>query len=543
MKLDGRHVHATTESGPIRGKVLAKSGLAAFNGVPYAAPPLGRLRWRPPTPHSGWIDTLDCRKPSKRAWQRSTLDNDFFTKLTEGLGLAAWRRRALAAMLKVVPVRQSEDCLYLNVRAPADSSDLPVMVWIHGGDHTDGSGSEPMYEGRHLAARGCVVVTINYRLGLFGFFAHPDLSEESPEGVSGNYGLLDQITALEWVRDNIAEFSGDPGNVTIFGESAGGQAVLNLMTAPAARDLFHKAIAQSPSDSGRWLHLNEPILEFTPAVDAGERLANLLVGAGSGQLLRLRALDASEVMKVYRSNAHLARYCYPVVDREHLPETPMAAFSSGRQAPVPMLTGYNADEGSLLVDFINPAGAEFPEGNRTHAELRQALEGSYGSAELVDQLESAYPGLLVQDRDARVVHCGDHMFGVHVDHSTRQHAAAGHPTWRYHYRSVPASPSQTAGAFHGAEILNVFATSFPIVPAPDGTEKLNTTMGDHWVAFAAAGDPNAAGQAGWPAYDPDTPHHMVFDRPESGSQPCPAQPGLDLMRNRIEYLSSLTSPT
>lgn len=543
MKMQGRHAHVTTGSGPVRGKVRAndgEGGIVSFNGIPYAAPPVGRLRWRPPEPHVGWVDTRDCFKLRNRAWQRSTLNNEFFAQMVASLGIAPWRQRALRAALVLAPQKQSEDCLYLNVRAPADADGLPVMVWIHGGDHSDGFSAEPMYEGRHLASRGCVVVTINYRLGLFGFLSHPELSDESPDSVSGNYGLLDQMAALGWVRDNIEGFGGDPANVTIFGESAGGQAVLNLMASPQARGLFHRAIAQSPSDGGRWLHLDRPMLDFQPAADGGRDFADLVVGGGAGQVARMRALDADKLMHAYRANAHLARYCYPVVDGVVLPEHPMLAFTGGRQAPVPFMAGYNADEGTLLVDFMHPAGAEFEpvEGVRGDA-LRTVFEASYGSPERVDRLLGSYPGLLDLDRDALLDHCGDHMFGVHVDHATRQHAAAGHPTWRYHYRSVPASPQQTAGAFHAAEVLDVFGTSFPLVPDADDRAPLTRAMGDHWVSFAHDGDPNASGQSQWPAFDEADPQQMVFDRPTSNASGVEDNPGLAVMRERIAYLGAL----
>lgn len=536
MRIEGRRAHAVTKQGPMRGKLLDKGRLASFNGVPYAAPPVGAARWAPPRPHDGWTDERDCLKPSAKAWQRATLSDEFFQKLTEGLGLAPWRRRALSTMLKVVPQKQDEDCLYLNVRAPVNGEALPVLVWIHGGDHTDGSGHEPMYEGRGLAGRDAVVVTINYRLGMFGFFAHPDLAEESSDGVSGNYGLLDQIAALEWVRDNIAEFGGDPDCITIFGESAGGQAVLNLMTAPKARGLFHRAIAQSPSDSGRWLHLRRPVLDFTSAESAGQRFADLVVGEGDGQLARLRSISAETLTDHYQDNPHLGRYFYPCVDGAVLPMAPMTAFSLGAQAPVPFVIGYNADEGSLLAEFMHPAGGEFEASDEP--DIRATFIRSYGSPEQADRLLAAYPGLAEGEPEAVLDHVGDHMFGVHVDHASRHHAAAGHPVYRYHYRSVPASPTQTAGAFHAAEVLNVFGTSFPLVPAPEGTDELDADMGDRWVEFARTGSPNLPGRVDWPRYESSEPRHMVFDRPTSAPDDCPAQPGLDIMRERIDHLSA-----
>ncbi|MGA9278991.1 carboxylesterase/lipase family protein [Ilumatobacter sp.] len=539
---------ATTTAGRIRGTTSSRGRIAMFRGIPYAAPPIGDLRWRAPRPVEPWTGVRACAKFGSAPHQRAASFEHFFDALVAGLGLGAARTRALATAMKLAPTKQSEDCLTLNVRAPRHASGLPVMVWIHGGDHTDGSGAEAMYQSNVLPERGCVLVTINYRLGMFGFLAHPELSAESPDGVSGNYGLLDQIAALGWVRDNIEAFGGDPDNVTIFGESAGGEAVLNLMTAPAARGLFHRAIAQSPSDSGRWLHLDRPMLDFEPAVDTGTAFARLATGDDAGSIEALRAIDATTLSTLYTDNPHYGRSFYPAVDGVVLPTTPMTAFSRGEQAPVPLMIGYNADEGSLLAAFMHPAGAEFeaPEIGEQVApdDIRSAFERSYPSPDDVDRLFDEYPGIGTGDVDARIAHCGDHMFGVHVDHASRCHAAQGHPVYRYHFRAVPASPKQTIGAFHAAEVLYVFDTKFPLVPTAADAHLLAREMGDRWFAFAATGTPDSPGRAPWPAYDPtagdgegsDGPQRMVFDRPISHVAACPAENGLDLMRARIAWL-------
>ena len=535
---------ATTTTGPIRGTLTSDGRIAHFRGVPYAAPPVGDLRWRPPQPHEPWSGERACTKFGPFAHQRAAGFEQFFDLLVSGLGLGAARRRALATAIKLAPTKQSEDCLTVNIRTPHHATGLPVMVWIHGGDHTDGSGAEPMYQSNVLPERGCVLVTINYRLGLFGFLAHPDLSAESADGVSGNYGLLDQIAALEWVRDNIEAFGGDPGNVTIFGESAGGEAVLNLMTSPRARGLFHRAIAQSPSDSGRWLHLDRPMLDFEPALDTGRAFAEL---AGAPSITQLRSIDASTLSELYSTTPHLARSFYPVVDGVVLPTAPMTAFSRGEQAPVPLIIGYNADEGTLLAGFMHPAGAEFEApadgSDVTRAEIRATFERSYPTPEHVDRVFAAYPGLAAGDMRARIDHAGDHMFGVHVDHASRHHAGQGHPVYRYHFRAVPASPKQTAGAFHAAEVFYVFDTGFPLVPTPDDAHLLVREMGDRWFAFAATGVPDSPGREAWPLYRPDDPQQVVFDRPASRVDACPPEDGLDVMRERIAWLDeqSLTS--
>ncbi|MDX2378230.1 MAG: carboxylesterase family protein [Acidimicrobiia bacterium] len=533
---------AETAAGRVKGMLESDGRMSVFRGIPYAAPPVGDRRWCPPAEPDRWKGTKKCTKYGPYAYQRGANMERFVRKIAEGLGLSATRTRALLTAQKVSNPKQSEDCLTLNVRTPAHARDLPVMVWIHGGDHTDGSGAEPQYNSDALPERGCVLVTFNYRLGLFGFLAHPDLAAESPDGVSGNYGLLDQIAALEWVRDNIAEFGGDPDRVTIFGESAGGEAVLNLLTSPRARGLFHRAIAQSPSDTGRWLHLRRTALDFGPAEDAGVEFGNLAVGSGAAQIERMREADPVALSDMYVAHPELGRYFFPVVDGVILPTAPMSAFSAQQQASVPLLIGYNADEGSLLVDMMHPAGGEFlapPAGDEriSAPEARTTFERSYPTPGHVDRLMAAYPGLASLDPDAVEAHIGDHMFGVHVDHATRQHAAGGSPVYRYHYRAAPSSEKQTAGAFHGAEIFNVFDTSIPMVPAAGDAHLLTRDMGDRWFAFAATGDPQSPGREPWPAYDPGDPRQMVFDRPVSQVETIPPQPGLDVMRERIDWLT------
>lgn len=531
-----------TAEGPVMGKTSDKGRMNQFAGIPFAAPPVGDLRWKAPQDALVRDEVLTCTKPGPMAHQRAQAMEEFVFGLVEGLGLSKAKQKTLSTLMKIAPTDQNEDCLYLGVRAPAKATGLPVMVWVHGGDHTDGSSFDPFYDSNAIPERGCVLVTINYRLGLMGFFAHPELAEESDRGVSGNYGLLDQIKALEWVRDNIANFGGDPDQVTIFGESAGGEAVLNLMTAPKARGLFHAVIAQSPSDSGRWLHLDRPVLTFTSAQDAGAAFAGSIVGDEPGQLERMRSESAESLYDRYRGDLQAGRYFYPVVDGDVLPTTPMTAFSNGAQAPVPLMIGYNADEGSLFASVLHPAGAEFgpiPDEGVSEAELRDLFEISYGSADKAAELLALYPGIVQSDRQMVSEHGRDHMFGVHVDHASRMHAAAGHSVHRYYFQAVPASPDQTIGAFHAAEIFYVFDSSLPLIPQPEDGHLLAREMGDRWFAFAATHDPNFPGRADWPRYEIDNAKHMVFDRPKSVVMPCLSQPTLDLMRERITYLNGI----
>lgn len=549
------HPLADTAAGTVRGQYKNKRTIAAFWGIPYAASTAGANRWRAPQAPESWSEVRSCTKSSPMSYQRAANMEAFFDALVTGVGIGTAKKRAMSLALKM-PRPQSEDCLTINVQTPVGASDLPVMVWVHGGDQTDGSGTDPFYTAANLAERGCVLVTFNYRLGLFGWFAHPELAAESaalalgapgrPEGhaVSGNYGLLDQIAALEWVRDNIGSFGGDPSRVTIFGESAGGQGVLNLMTAPAARGLFHHAIAQSPSDSGRWLHQHKSVIGLEPTEQTGRAFADLVVGPAEGQLGRLRAMDAEELHEQYRSNPDLGRGFYPSVDGVVLPETPMTAFSNQRQAPVPLMIGYNADEASLFKTVIHPAGPEFaapkngPE-SLSPQELRDAFTQSYGSTELVDRLYQLYPGLENGREDARVQYGGDHLFGVHVHHASRQHAHGGHPTYRYFFTAEPPSPDQTIGAFHAAEIPYVFGKNLPMLPVADDEHLLTRDMGDRWFAFAATGKPDSPGRPEWPKFDNASPQHLVFDRPNGTVETIPPQPELELLADRIEWLSSV----
>ncbi len=549
---------ADTAAGMVRGSYRRKRTIARFQGIPYAAPTAGEHRWQPPQPPTPWSGVRSCTKASPMSYQRAANMQAFFDELVSGVGIPPTKKKAMSLALKL-PRPQSEDCLTVNVQSPVGASDLPVMVWIHGGDQTDGSGTDPFYTAPDLAERGCVLVTFNYRLGLFGWFSHPELAAESmaktpmgaasegrPEGhaVSGNYGLLDQIAALEWVRDNIASFGGNPHQVTIFGESAGGQGVLNLMTAPAARGLFHRAIAQSPSDSGRWLHQHKAILDFEPAQASGRAFADLVVGDGPNQLARLRSMDAKELHALYQANPDLGRAFYPSIDGVVLPVTPMTAFSRQLQAPIDLMIGYNADEASLFKSVVHPAGAEFPappDGPTSlkPAELHDVFVRSFGSPDAVDELFTLYPGLEFAREDARVRYVGDHQFGVHVDHASRQHAAAGHVTYRYYFSAESPTPSQTLGAYHSAEIPYVFGRTLPLFPVADNDHLLVRDMGDRWFAFAATGIPDHPGRPPWPRFENAQPKQMVLNRPLGVVGPVPPQPEFDLLRARIDYLTTL----
>ncbi len=478
--------------GAIRGAVAARNaGIIAFRGIPYAAPPVGDLRWRPPAQVSGWQGVRDAAGSGPICIQNGG---------------------------QIVP--QDEDCLLLNVWAPRETSEpRPVLFWIHGGGYTGGSGSTAIYDGTPLAADGAVVVTINYRLNVFGFLAHPALSAESPHGASGNYGLLDMVAALEWVRDNIAAFGGDPGRVTIFGESAGGGAVMSVMLVPQAGGLFHGAIAQSNWINGWDRPLAEPARGWEAAEAQGVRVAAAL-GIAEGaedSLAALRAASAADVFAASNAEAGSAfmrtgNVWAPNVDGWVIPEDPLAMYRAGRQHPVPLITGLNGNEGSLMT-----RGMDIPNVGAFEAYVRSVYP------ELADEMLAHYDASSPAAAKAavdKVVH--DLYFAGPVRAHAEAQAAAGAPTWLYHFTHVPPTAWGAAlGSHHAAELVYVFGTltrreeggerPLGLTPVGDYTDTdtaLSATMRAYWVQFAATGDPNREGLPPWPAFDPETDRHL-----------------------------------
>ena len=501
------------DAGRLRGAWKSKGGVAVFRGVPYAAPPVGARRWKAPEPVVAWDGIRSATKDGPIALQRATLIEDFLDAVLSGQGWSAPRVAAMRTLVARAPrPRQSEDCLTLAVRTPSvdPQSKLPVMVWFHGGDHQDGAGSEPYYASNALAELGVVSVAINYRLGLMGYYAHPELMAESARGVAGNYGTLDQIAALEWVRDNIAAFGGDPDNVTIFGESAGGESVVHMMTSPLATGLFHRAIAQSAANARQMLRLDEPFEDQDPATQTSLAFADALAIRGPDQLSRLRELSADALMALVRSAPRLGDH-YPCIDGHVLPESPLAAFAGGRQAGVPLIVGTNADEGSIIQPTLGATMIDFRYRPEPEGALQPEMIAAFGDD--LDRLVGVYPGLDRGESAARVEFCGDHMFGGRAYWYARHHHAHGHPTWLYLFARTPPSAKQTAGAFHAAELPFVHGSSVPILPLTADDKQLGATMRDYWTSLARSGDPNAGGRAAvpWPRFDDAAPAWMRFD--------------------------------
>ncbi len=468
-----------------------EAGMAVFRGVPYAASPTGDLRWRPPGPPA-----------SRRGLQSAT---EFGAACPQIDRLATFTGNIAAAFgagEDVVPrlAVADEDCLFLNIWTPEfeASANLPVMVWIHGGSNNAGWGSQGEYDGVRLAQRGVVLVSINYRLGPLGFFAHPALTAESPGGASGNYGLMDQVAALQWVQDNIAEFGGDADRVTVFGESAGSSDVILLMTAPAAQGLFHRAIGQSGA----------PMAGVTPLSTgeaAGVRLARQLGfdnPESEAALAELRAMDGNTLIQAI-DDAAGTYAATPVLDGLLLNRSVGEVFADGDQAAVPLLIGSNENEFATLPYYLPPI-------ERTVEGYEQWVgmtRGRYAARML--ELYPAGEDALVTP--ALVSQVTDFVFTCATRTAARRHRAAGHPTYRYFFTRVsPGAGGEALGAYHGMEIGYVFNNRYAWIPADESDLRLDEAMAGAWVRFAATGDPNGDGLAPWPEYDAETDAHMEF---------------------------------
>jgi para-nitrobenzyl esterase len=432
------------EDGALKG--VAADGVESFKGIPYAAPPVGPLRWRAPQPATPWTGVRAADKYGAICMQKvDPKDN----------GVAAGP--------------PSEDCLTLNVFAPAGAKGLPVMVWIHGGGFVNGSATAALYDGSALARQGVVVVTVNYRLGRFGFFAHPALSAEQKGTPVANYGLMDQIAALRWVHQNIAAFGGDPARVTVFGESAGGMAVNRLMMIGQARGLFSQAIVES--GVGR-----EKGQTLTQAEATGAAFAAKL---GASDLAALRALPADKIIAA--GDPQVLSGELPILDGELLTENPAEAFAAGHEARVPYLVGSNS------LEFPNPGAAMIkPKILHLTPEQQAALVKAYGGQEAFD---------------AHVV--SDVIFGEPARWLAKQTASQGAPTWLYRFSVVSekAPKMLQGGAVHASDRQYVFKTlSASTWPTDARDAALAETISAYWVAFAKTGDPNGAGRPAWPLY-------------------------------------------
>jgi para-nitrobenzyl esterase len=450
---------------------VVKDGVASFKGIPFAAPPIGELRWKPPQPLKPWSG---ARK-------------------ADAFGPAPMQNRALSLLMGGWS-GVSEDCLYLNVWTPATNLDekLPVMVWIYGGGFMIGMTSQPLYDGTKLAQKGVVLVSVAYRLGPFGFLAHPELSRESGKG-SGCYGLQDQVAGLRWVRDNIARFGGDPSRVTIFGESAGGMSVSMLTVVPAARGLFHRVIAESGSAMAPGRRDYLPTAE-----EAGKKFLSEL---GATDLKSARALSADQIQKAI-SGLSLGKF-RPVADGDFLPGDSYELFEAGRFNDTPILVGFNSDEGAW---FARPP--------RTPEAFEKQVRDMFGPA--AEGVLQSYPHSTPAEinKSSREILRDAFMGWPTCAWAKLQSRKGHHPAFVYYFDHRTSSSPE--GAIHAAELAYVFRnlTAFAGAPSPPRAEDvaLSDLMSSYWVNFASAGDPNGPGLPAWPAFEEKEMKTLVFDQ-------------------------------
>ncbi len=467
------------DSGPISGKV--EGGVFVFSGIPYAAPPVGELRWKPPQAIPPWTQTKNFTLFGPACPQPKQNNSSKF----------------------------SEDCLYLNVWTPATTPDerLPVMVWIHGGAFNFGSASQPEYDGKNLARKGVVVVTINYRLGPLGFFVHPLLSKESDKNTSGNYGLLDQIAALKWVQKNIAAFGGSPDRVTIFGQSAGSRSVTLLMISPLSAGLFHRAIAESggpiigseylsPSFNGNMANVSK----------MGQKLTSKL-GCDKAQdvLAAMRAKSAQEIVQAADCKTSVfddeGLFFAPVFDGWVLQNNPLAAYSGGRQQDVPVIVGSTRNEGNLYL--------------ADEADLSVEKYKSFLKSRFADHSGKAFemfPAYNAKD----VARAIDLILTVAANAEPARLVAQSmerkkSKAYLYQFTRRPdTAMASKLGVHHGVELAYVFGNMNKSDGYNETDMRLSSQMMDYWVNFAKTGNPNGQGLADWPAYKSKSDLNLEF---------------------------------
>ncbi|HZZ30835.1 MAG TPA: carboxylesterase family protein [Phenylobacterium sp.] len=465
---------------------LTEDGVSVFKGLPYAAPPVGAARWTPPKPAPKWPGVRDAARFGPACLQPLSGPGNIYAD---------------------DPASMSEDCLSLNVWAPKGAKKAAVLVWIHGGALATGSSQEAIYDGAKLAARGIVVVSINYRLGVLGYLAHPGLSAESPLGISGNYGLLDQIEALRWIRRNISAFGGDPSRVTIAGESAGGLSVMYLMASPQARGLFSQAIAESAYMIST-PELKQKRFGEMPAEEAGVRLATKLHAA---DIAALRAMNPDELTKAAAAAGFAP---FGAVDGHVLPRQLVDVLDRQEQASVPLLAGFNSGEIRSLRMLALPAPA-------SAAAYEATVREHY--LDLADEYLKLYPSSHLEE--SVVAATRDGMYGWTAERLVRAQAALGQPAFLYRFdHGFPAADGAGLHAFHASEVPFVFGTldrtppAWPKAPAAPSETILSDAMVGYWSSFARTGSPTAAGAPAWPAFGVTEAYLAFTDAPHPATR-------------------------
>jgi para-nitrobenzyl esterase len=468
-----------THSGPVQG--ATESGIGVYLGIPFAAPPIGDLRWRAPQPVAPWKDVLQADKFAPACMQ---------TPLN-------------SPVLGFEPIPVSEDCLYLNVWTPAKTphDHLAVMVWIYGGGFTTGATSLPIYSGENLAKKGVVVVSVSYRVGALGFLAHSELTAEQG-GHSGNYGLLDQIAGLEWVKRNIDAFGGDPHRVTIFGESAGGISVSMLAASPLAKGLFHGVISESGGSFAPARLSNEGGENVPPLSIAEHNGAAFLSKLGASSIADARKLPADAIVKASGTGLGGA---WPDFDGYVLLGDQYDLYKDGRYNDTPVLIGTNSDEGALFVP------------NVTAAAFTATVRAGYG--DYADKILAAYPA----GSDTEALHSArdlfrDSAFGWHTwAWAVLQSKAGKGKVYVYYFSHRPPYPDtpnfKSWGAAHFSEVAYVFGNFTKAMPAADADKALSDEISSYWVNFAKGGDPNGSGLPSWPVFTAANQQVMNLDDP------------------------------
>lgn len=474
------------DSGLVSGVATQDGVVRVFRGIPYAAPPVGKLRWRPPQSVAHWDGV----------------------RKADQFGAICMQPAFRGANPTAAPPKMSEDCLFLNVwtAAASPSERRPVMVWIHPGGYQTGSGSTPGYDGEALAKKGVVLVTINYRLGVFGFFSHPELTKESENHASGNYGLMDQVAALEWVQKNIAGFGGDPHRVMVFGDSAGSASISNLMGSPRAKGLFQRA----GGESGAWMGLSlAPTRTLAEAEQAGVKMGDEL---HAQNLADLRAMSAEDLLKGGRGSG-------PVIDGWFITEDVGTIFAEGKQNDVPLIVGSNKDEGTF---FLQPTTAE------KFIERSRARFGDQADAFL-----KLYPAGSDEEANASQLAAFRDELAFVMRIWARAQTKTGHSkAFLYYFTHDPPAPIGStsrggfgSGATHGSEAQYIFQNLLPPRAWTDLDHQVSDTLSSYWVNFATNGDPNGKGLAKWPAFNDKTSDRpmVLGDRAELGPAPNRAQ--------------------
>lgn len=503
----------TTESGKLQGTSNSDHTVRIFKGVPFAAPPVGDLRWKAPQPARAWLGVRPADKFGSACLQTNVFGDIYFRDN-----------------------QPSEDCLTLDIWIPAKpvSAKLPVILWLYGGGFVAGSASEPRYDGENLAKKGVIVVNSNYRLGVFGFFSHPELTKESGRNASGNYGLLDQVAALKWVVKNIAAFGGDPHNITIAGESAGSLSVSALMASPLSRDLFQKAIGESgaffaggPSGGLRTKSLTE-------SEQSGVKFAE---SVGANSLAQMRAKPGNELLQAAAQRDRGFGFG-PNIDGYFLPTDVATIFAQGSQSHVPLLAGWNADEGKMFVLF-NPQ-------KPTAKSFAEQAQKRFGDR--AEEFLKLYPAATDPEAvlSAQALAGDDFIAFATWKWIDMQRKTGNSPVYQYHFEQVPAVkpgamvgsiPASEMGSRHAGEIEYVFETlkSKEEVPWTEDDFKLSDAMSSYWVNFAKSGNPNGNGLPAWPKCDRQDGYQVMHLLGKN------IHAAADAVRGRYEFLDAQTA--